>query len=96
MLDAKRAEGIDAKVGFRLGAESFLGHLAAGRIEIERSDLEGADLIFTTSPVMLAAAVYSGQPLEAFEKSGELHIEGDRALAERFVTLFPLPPKAGR
>jgi DNA-binding HxlR family transcriptional regulator len=95
MLDAKRAEGIDARIGFRLGAESFLGHLAEGHIEIERSELDGADLIFTTSPVMLAAAVYSGQPLETFEKSGDLRIEGDRALAERFVTLFPLPPKVG-
>jgi len=95
MLDAKRAEGIDAKIGFRLGAESFLAHLAGGRIEIKRSDLEGADLIFTTTPIMLAAAVYSGQPLEAFEKAGQLRIEGDRSLAERFLTLFPLPPKVG-
>jgi DNA-binding HxlR family transcriptional regulator len=95
MLDPKRAERIDAQVGFRLGAESFLAKLADGRIEIKRGDLEGADLIFTASPVMLAAAVYSGQPLETLEKSGQLRIEGDRALAQRFVTLFPLPPKVG-
>jgi len=96
MLDAGRAKRLDAKVGFRLGAESFLGHLADGRIEIKRSDLvEGADLIFTTSPTMLAAAVYSGQPLELFEKAGEVRVEGDRSLAERFVTLFPLPAKVG-
>lgn len=95
MLDERRAEGVEAKVGFRLGAESFLGHLANGRIEVERSDLEGADLIFTTTPAMLAAVVYSGQPLEVFEAPGAFEIEGDRALAERFVTLFPLPPKVG-
>jgi len=95
MLDQGRAEGLDAKIGFRMGDESFLAHLADGRIEIKRSDLEDADLVFTTTPVMLAAAVYSGQPLEEFEKSGALKIEGDRALAERFVTLFPLPPKVG-
>src|SRR3954471_22036775 len=28
MLDPGRAEGIDAKVGFRLGSETFLAHLA--------------------------------------------------------------------
>jgi len=33
-------------------------------------------------------------PLAALEADGLLAIEGDRALAERFVTLFPLPPKA--
>jgi len=93
MLDPKRAEGMDAKIGFRLGAESFVGHLAHGRIEIERGDPEGVDLIFTTTPQMLAGAVYSGDPLAAFEQSGALKVEGDRAVAERFVTLFPLPPK---
>ncbi len=95
MLDAKRAEDLDAKVGFRLGAESFLGYLANGRIEIERSGLRGADLVFTADPQTLAAAVYSGHPLEVFERSGALKVEGDRALAARFVTLFPLPRKVG-
>lgn len=95
MLDAKRAEGIDAKIGFGLGAESFLGHLADGRIEIRRSTLDEADLVFTGTPPMLGAAVYDGQPLDVLEEAGALKVEGDRALAERFVTLFPLPPKVG-
>ena len=38
-------------------------------------------------------AVYGGVPIEVLESEGALKIEGDRALAERFVTLFPLPPK---
>jgi len=33
-------------------------------------------------------------PLAALESEGALRVEGDRALAERFVALFPLPPKA--
>jgi hypothetical protein len=43
---------------------------------------------------MVAAAIYGGQPLEALEAGGGLQLDGDRALANRFVTLFPLPPKA--
>jgi hypothetical protein len=39
--------------------------------------------------------IYGGQALDALESAGALTIEGDRALAARFVTLFPLPPKAG-
>jgi hypothetical protein len=31
--------------------------------------------------------------LTALEADGALAIEGDRALAEKFVTLFPLPDK---
>jgi DNA-binding HxlR family transcriptional regulator len=96
MLDAKRAERIDAWIGFSLGEETFVGHLADGRITIERSTLEKANLIFIGTPPVLAGAIYGGQPLEALEAAGALRIEGDRALAERFVTLFPLPPKVER
>ena len=94
MLDPIRAEGIDARIGFRLGEETFLAHLAEGRIEIARGALDDADLVFTGTPPVLAGAIYGGQPLEALEGAGVLEIRGDRALAERFVGLFPLPPKA--
>jgi hypothetical protein len=81
-------------VGFRLGEETFLAHLTMGRIEIARSDLDGADLIFTGTPPVLAGAIYGGQPLEVLEQAGVLQVEGDRALAKTFSGLFPLPAKA--
>jgi DNA-binding HxlR family transcriptional regulator len=96
MLDPRRAEGIDARIGFRLGADTFLGHLAESRIEIANGAPDQADLIFTGPAPALAGAIYGGQALAALEAEGALRIEGDRALAEKFVTLFPLPPKAGR
>lgn len=96
MLDPGRAEGLDARIGFRLGEEGFLAHLAGGRIEIARDAPERADLVFAGTPSVLAGAIYGGQPLVALEAQGALRIEGDRTLAERFVTLFPLPPKAAR
>ncbi|HJU19010.1 MAG TPA: winged helix-turn-helix transcriptional regulator [Stellaceae bacterium] len=96
MLDPCRAEGLDLHIGFRLGEEGYLAHLADGRIDIRRGDPDGADLVFTGSPPVLAAAFYGGQPLERLETEGALRIEGDRMLARRFVALFPLPPKAGR
>jgi DNA-binding HxlR family transcriptional regulator len=94
MLDPLRAESIDARIGFRLGEETFLAHLAGGRIEIARGALDDACLIFTGTPPVLAGAIYGGQPLEALESMGALGIEGDRALAKKFIGLFPLPPKA--
>ncbi len=94
MLDPRRAGGIDARIGFRLGAETFLGHIADSRIEIARVALDEADVIFTGTPPVLAGAIYGGQTLDALEEAGALRVEGDRTLAERFVTLFPLPPKA--
>jgi len=93
MLDPERAAGIDARIGFRIGEETYLAHLAEGRIDIRRGPMDGADLIVTGPAPVVAAAVYAGIPLSALEAKGELGIEGDRALAERFVTLFPLPSK---
>lgn len=96
MLDPVRARGIDARIGFRLGEETFLGRLADGGIELASGPLDGADLILQGLPPVLAGASYGGQPLAALEAAGALRIEGDRALAERLVTLFPLPAKAER
>ena len=93
MLDAERARGLVARIGFRIGAETFLARLARGRIDIERGPLERVDVVFAGAAPAVAAAVYGGQPLTALERAGMLAVEGDRALAERFVTLFPLPPK---
>jgi len=96
MLDAGRIEGLDARIGFRLGEETLLAHLAGGRIEIARGPLDGADVIFAGTAPVLAAAIYGGQPLATLEAQGALRVEGDRALAQLFTTLFPLPPKAAR
>jgi DNA-binding HxlR family transcriptional regulator len=94
MIDAKRAEGIEARIGFRLGEETYLARLSNSGIEIARGPIDDAKLILTGTPPVLAGAIYGGQPLEALEEAGTLSIEGDRDLAKRFVTLFPLPPKA--
>ena len=40
------------------------------------------------TPEGLAAVIYGGAPLDSID------VEGDMALAKRFVTLFPLPEKA--
>ncbi|SDB68951.1 winged helix-turn-helix transcriptional regulator [Belnapia rosea] len=94
MLDAGRAAGLTARIGFRLGEEHYLARLESGRIAIAAGPVAGADLVLDGAPPVIAGAIYGGQPLAALEAAGALRIEGDRALAARFVTLFPLPPKA--
>jgi hypothetical protein len=94
MLDPARAAGLRAQIGFRLGEEEFHAYLAEGRIEIAAGPAAPADLVLSGGPAMLAAAIYGGVPLATLEAQGALRVEGERALAERFVTLFPLPEKA--
>ena len=93
MLDPGRAAGLRARIGFRLGGEEFAGELAGGRILIAAGAAAPADLILSGPPAVLAAAIYGGVPLDRLEAEGALRIEGDPALAARFVTLFPLPDK---
>jgi DNA-binding HxlR family transcriptional regulator len=88
MIDAERAKGLGATIGFRMGDVDYVGKLANGRLKIERGDTDGADVIFSAQPAALVGVVYGGAPLET------IGIEGDVSLARRFVTLFPLPPKA--
>jgi DNA-binding HxlR family transcriptional regulator len=90
MLEPERAKDLRARLGFRLGEASYVSRLADGRLEIERREIEGCDLVFTAAPSELAAVIYGGAPLET------IGLEGDIELARRFVALFPLPQKAGR
>ena len=84
---------IAAVIGFELGRETYHARLGGGMVDVRRGAAD-ADLTFTGAPAAIAAAVYGGVPLGELEGGGLLSIAGDRALAERFVTLFPLPPKA--
>ena len=88
MLDPALAKGMKARLGFHLGDTSYVALLKEGRLQIERKNVEDCDLVFTAAPAALAAVIYGGAPLDL------IGIEGDLDLAKRFLTLFPLPPKA--
>jgi hypothetical protein len=59
--------------------------IAHGALSVARGPLDGATLVFVGEPAALAEAVHGRRPLETLEG------KGDRILAERSVTLFPLP-----
>ena len=94
MFDPGRAGDLKASIGFRLGGEALIAHLRDGALNISRGDPEPADAVFSGTPAALAAAVYGGQKLAALAAVGALTVSGDRTVAERFLTWFPLPPKA--
>lgn len=94
MIDMQKAGGMSLTAGFVFGDETFRMRLADGDLTAERGAVDGADVIFTGTPPMVAAAVYGDRPLKALEADGALTVTGDRALAQRFIDLFELPPKA--
>ena len=91
MFDADRAASLPASAS-----------VSAARPSQARSRTDASTLPAATRPARmsstgtataLAAAVYGGHSLDTLAKAGSLSIDGDRAVAERFTTLFPLPPK---
>lgn len=92
MIAPARAAGLSATVAFALGEDRFVAQLADGGITIRRGEA-AAELHLAGDPMSLAAIVYGGLPIAKAEAAGIVRVDGDRGLAERFVTLFPLPAK---
>ena len=88
MLDPALAKGMKAYLGFHFGDTSYGALLKDGRLQVERNKVADCDLVFSATPAELAAVIYGGAPLDL------VGLEGDLDLAKRFLTLFPLPPKA--
>lgn len=93
LLDPARAAGIDAVIGFHFGKDDYVGRLKDGALTITRGTDAAPDVRFSGTPRAFAAAVHGGASLAALAAEGTLAIDGDAALARRFLTLFPLPPK---
>jgi len=89
MFDPARARDMKATIAFHFGEDRYYVEIGDGKLVAHRGEPGAADLTVTGEPTMLAAVVYAKQPLDL------VGVEGDRALFQRFVDLFELPPKVG-
>ena len=87
LLSPERARGLDARIGFRFGEADYVTALHHGRLDVERRPVSDCDVVFTGAPSAVAGVIHGGAPFET------IRVEGDMALAKRFVKLFPLPEK---
>lgn len=93
LLDLGRCSDLDAYLGFRFGEDVYGAHLTGNGLSFAQGDPPDPRVRFAGTPVALGAAVYGQVPLARLEADGLLHVSGDRRLAERFLTLFPLPER---
>ena len=94
MYNAEQARGLNATVGFRFANDGFIATAEERDLKVVRAAPAQADAIFVGEPTALAAAVYGKQPLNQLAAAGALRVEGDVRAAERFISIFELPPKA--
>lgn len=94
MFSEEAAADFRATIELRLGEERFRARIAEGTLDLVRGSAERPDAVIETTPEGLVAVVYAGRKFTEAVKAGELKVEGDKAVARRFVTLFPMPPPA--
>jgi|SRR6185312_448273 len=94
MFDAQAADGFAATLELRLGENRFHARIADGQIDLHRATVPHPDAIIDSDSNTLAGLAYGGSKLADALRSGNLRIEGDKAVVKRFLTLFPMPPPA--
>ena len=92
LIDPVAAAALEATVAFRFPADAFVATLAGGELTIERGESGGVQASFTGDTMALRRTVYGKG---GFDREGLLQVEGDHAIAQRFVDLFRLPDKIG-
>jgi hypothetical protein len=80
-------------IAFKFADDAFVARLDADTLAIERGETAAADLTFACDPTTLVRLVYGKWPIAEAEAEGVLVLTGNRALADRFIALFALPPK---
>ena len=89
MFDRSKIKGMEAVINFRFGPDSYVARIHDGEIDIVRGEAaEAALTVAADPPANLAAVMYGKAPYDLIQWSG------DKALLDRFVGLFELPPKA--
>ena len=94
MFDAGRAGDLRATIGFDIAGEQFVVDVADGKLVARRGNASEGEAVFRApaAPV-IAALTYADVPSEELKAGAGLVIEGNEALAQRYVDIFELPPK---
>jgi DNA-binding HxlR family transcriptional regulator len=91
LFDPELAEGFSATLELRLGEERFRAEVTGGRLELVRGTASEPDAVITTDPGTMLAVAHRRSELSDARVAGELVVEGDERVAERFLRLFTLP-----
>lgn len=90
LLVVERAGAWQARVAFRFADDAYVATLGAGALHVRRGAGEEVDATLSGAPSAFLPVIYGSLPLAM---AGAIAVEGNRAIAERFTTLFRLPPK---
>jgi DNA-binding HxlR family transcriptional regulator/putative sterol carrier protein len=93
-FDPSAADGLRAGFELRLGEDRFRIDVDGEELDAVRGDADRPDATIDTEPDTLAAVLWGGLSAADAQRAGSMTIEGDKAAAERFLRLFPMPEPA--
>ena len=85
------AAAADAMYALRVDGQWFRVEVVGQSIHISAGRPERPTVTFDTDPATLRAVAFGREPLANAERDGRLIRYGDRAAAERFTHMFPVP-----
>lgn len=94
LFDPDLAEGFCASLALRLDDQSFRVEVADGALEVVRGEPSAPDATVKTDPPTFLDLIRGRRELREALGEGEIEVEGDRQVVERFLGLFPLPAAA--
>lgn len=94
MFSSEAAGDFRATLELRIGEDRFHAEIADGEMQLNRGEAQQPDAIIEAAPDALVALAYGGQKLGEMVKAGAVKVDGDKTVAKRFFTLFPLPQPA--
>jgi DNA-binding HxlR family transcriptional regulator/putative sterol carrier protein len=91
-FDPALADDVHATVALRANDESYTARVARRKLSITSGEPEAPDATISGDPRMFASVVYGGRGFADAVASGDLEVTGDPGVAERFLSLYTLPP----
>jgi DNA-binding HxlR family transcriptional regulator len=90
------AQGFWTVIELRLDGRPFCAEISQdGRFTLEPGTAPGAHATISGPPAMVLAVAHGRMTLRDAERTGDLTVTGARPVAEKFLSLFPLPEPAG-
>src|SRR5215212_6974934 len=74
LLSPERAEGLNARIGFRLGQADYVTTLHHGRLDVERGEVADCDVVFEGSACDVTGVIHGGAPFDTIRVEGDLDL----------------------
>jgi hypothetical protein len=94
-FDPSLADGVRVTIQLVANDEPYVATVVRRKLVIEPGESDAPDATITGDPRMFAAVTYGGRPFSDAVATGDLLVAGDRDAAERFLSLYTLPPAVG-